>query len=147
MNPVLFLRIASVLTVIHSALHTIGGVYGTPPPGIQQTTAALMKANQFPVMGLTRSYWDFHLGFGLAIGLFLLIEGVIFWQLSSLAKTNRAQLRPILVIFLIGYLALAGISWTYFFPPPVITEILIALCLAAAIFAVSPDRADASLRS
>jgi hypothetical protein len=134
MTPVLLLRIASVLTLIHSALHTIGGVYGTPPPGIEQTTAALMKANTFPVMGLTRSYWDFHIGFGLAISLFLCIEGVIFWQLSSLAKANGALFRPILITFLIGYLALAGISWAYFFPPPVITEILIALCLGGAIF-------------
>jgi hypothetical protein len=139
MTPVLFLRIASVLTLIHSALHTVGGVVETPPPGIQQTTAALMKANQFPVLGQTRSYWDYHIGFGLAISLFLFIEGVAFWQLSSLAKSNRAPLRPILVTFLIGYLAFAAISWNYFFLPPVITEVLIALCLAGAIFTSAPS--------
>ena len=28
MRPVIFLRIASVLTLIHAALHTFGGVFG-----------------------------------------------------------------------------------------------------------------------
>ena len=31
MKPVLYLRIASILTLIHSILHTIGGVFGKPP--------------------------------------------------------------------------------------------------------------------
>ena len=33
MKPVVFLRIASVLTFIHSVLHTIGGVFSGPDPG------------------------------------------------------------------------------------------------------------------
>src|SRR5260370_37856418 len=33
MKPVLFLRIASILTFVHAVGHTLGGVFGTPPPG------------------------------------------------------------------------------------------------------------------
>ena len=36
MKPVLYLRIASILTLIHSILHTIGGVFGKPPSGQPQ---------------------------------------------------------------------------------------------------------------
>jgi hypothetical protein len=32
-KPVVFLRIASVLTLIHAVLHTIGGVFGSVDPG------------------------------------------------------------------------------------------------------------------
>ena len=133
MKPVIFLRIASVLTFIHAALHTIGGVFGSPAPGPQQIAVSAMKANTFPVMGFTRSFWDFYMGMGLAVSVFLTAEAIVFWQLASLAKTDALRLRPILITFTVAYLAFAMVSLTYFFPPPVITEVLIALCLIGAI--------------
>jgi hypothetical protein len=132
MRPVLFLRIASVLTFIHAALHTIGGVFGQTPPVVQQVVAA-MKANEFVAMGVTRTLWDFHMGLGLAVSVFLTVEAVVFWQLGSLAKTDALQLRPVLATFLVGYLGVAVVSYKYFFAGPVITELLIALCLGLAI--------------
>jgi hypothetical protein len=133
MRTVIFLRIASVLTFIHAVLHTIGGVFGSAAPGIQQATVSAMKANEFAVMGAMRSYWDFYRGFGLMISVFLTLEAIVFWQLSSLAKTDALRLRPVLATFLIGYLGAAVLSYRYFFWAPVITEILIALCLGLAI--------------
>jgi hypothetical protein len=133
MKPTLWLRIASVLTFIHAVLHTIGGVFGTPAPGPQQAAVSAMKANTFLVMGATRSFWDFHMGMGLAASVSLTAEAILFWQLSSLAKTDALRLRPILITFTVAYLALSVVTWTYIFPPPSITEILIALCLIGAI--------------
>jgi hypothetical protein len=133
MRTVIFLRIASVLTLIHAALHTIGGVFGGPAPGVQQATVAVMKANEFLVMGVTRSYWDFYMGFGLVVSVFLTLEAIVFWQLGSLAKIDALRLRPLLATFLVGYLGAAVVSYRYFFAAPVITEILIALCLGLAI--------------
>jgi hypothetical protein len=133
MRTVLFLRIASVLTLVHAALHTIGGVFGEPAPGAQQATVAVMKANQFAVMGVMRSYGDFYMGFGLVVSVFLTVEAVVFWQLGSLAKIDAVRLRPVLATFLVGYLGAAVVSYRYFFAAPVITEILIALCLGFAI--------------
>jgi hypothetical protein len=133
MKPVIFLRIASVLTLIHAALHTIGGVFGGAAPGVQQATVAVMKANEFAVMGVTRSYWDFYMGLGLVVSVFLTMEAVVFWQLGSLAKADALRLRPVLATFLIGYLGAAVVSYRYFFAGPVITEILIALCLGLAL--------------
>lgn len=133
MRPTVFLRIASVLTLIHAALHTIGGVFGGAAPGVQETVVTAMKVNQFPMMGVTRSYWDFHMGLGLAVSVFLTLEAVVFWQLGSLAKAEAWRLRPVLTTFLIGYLGVAVVSYRYFFAGPVITELLIALCLGLAI--------------
>lgn len=132
MKPVIFLRIASVLTFIHAVLHTIGGVFGQLPPAVQPVVAA-MKANQFVAMGAMRTMWDFHMGLGLIVSVFLTVEAVVFWQLSLLAKNDALQLRPILTTFLVGYLGVAVVSYRYFFAAPVITEILIALCLGLAI--------------
>jgi hypothetical protein len=144
MRPVIFLRIASVLTLTHAALHTIGGVFGGAAPGVQQATVVVMKANEFMVMGVTRSYWDFYRGFGLVVSVFLTLEAVVFWQLGSLAKTDALRLRPVLATFLVGYLCAAVVSYRYFFAAPVITEILIALCLGLAI--VSARQAGLSQR-
>jgi hypothetical protein len=133
MKPVIFLRIASVLTMIHAVLHTIGGVFGGAAPGVQQATVAVMKANEFAVLGAMRSYWDFYRGLGLVVTVFLAMEAVVFWQLGSLAKADALRLRPVLATFSIGYLGAAVVSYRYFFAGPVITEILIALCLGLAI--------------
>ena len=94
----------------------------------------VMKSTQFPVMGAIRSYGDFYLGFGLFVSVALLMESIVFWQLGSLAKTEAARLRPLMATFLFGYLAFAVISGTYFFPAPVINEVLIASCIGLAIW-------------
>lgn len=133
MKPVLFLRIASVLTLIHSALHTMGGVFGKPAPGVAAATDAVMRANQFVVFGVTRTYFDFLRGMGLGVTIFLTAEAIVFWQLGSLAKIEAARLRPIIATFMIAYLVFAVNSYTYFFLMPVIVEIVIAACLGIAI--------------
>jgi hypothetical protein len=146
MKPVIFLRIASVLTFIHAALHTIGGVFGGVAPGAQQAAVSAMKANEFVAMGVTRTYWDFYMGFGLVVSVFLTVEAVVFWQLSSLAKIDAVRLRPVLATFLVGYLCAAVVSYRYFFAGPVITEILIALCLGLAIAFARDTATDTVVR-
>ena len=140
MKPVIYLRAASLLTLLHAVLHTIGGVFGKPDPGPQQVAVAAMKANQFPLMGVTRSYWSFYMGMGLTASIFLTIVAIVLWQLSSLAKTDACRLRPICMSFLLAFLLLAVNSSIYFFPAPVFVELLIAICLAMAIFASRPRR-------
>jgi hypothetical protein len=134
MRSTLFLRIASVLTFIHAVLHTVGGVFGSAASGVAQTVVTTMKAYQFPVMGVMRSYWDFHMGLGLMISIFLTIEAVVFWQLGTVAKAEARRLRPVLTTFFVGYLSAAVVSCLYFFAAPVITEVLIAACLGLAIW-------------
>jgi hypothetical protein len=134
MKPTLALRIASVLTLVHAALHTVGGVFSKPDPGPAQAAVSAMQSNHFLVMGLTRTYSDFYLGLGLAVSIFLTAEAIVFWLLGNLARSNPQRLRPILAVFLLAYLALAVNSWFKFFLAPVITEIVIAIFLAIAIF-------------
>jgi hypothetical protein len=147
MKPTVLLRIASLLTLVHAALHTIGGVFGNPDPGAAQTAFAAMQSNHFLVMGLTRSYADFYRGLGLAVSIFLTAEGIIFWQLSSLARTQAHRLRPILATFLVAYLAFAVNSYVYIFAPPVVIEVLIVICLGLAIFSAKPASFAPALRT
>jgi hypothetical protein len=143
MRTTLFLRTASVLTFIHAALHTIGGVFGGVAPGAMQTAVSAMKGNEFVAMGVTRNFWDFYMGLGLAVSVFMTVEAVVFWQLGSLAKADALRLRPILAVFPVGFLGMAVVSYRYFFAGPVITEILIAVCLGLAIIAAKQPARDA----
>jgi hypothetical protein len=140
-KPVLFLRIASVLTLIHAVLHTIGGVFSGPDPGPGAVAYEAMKVNQFLLMGNMRSYWEFYRGMGLAVTIFLTFEAVVFWQLGALAKSDPTRLRPILATFAIAYLAMAVNSQLYFFLAPVIVEALIAVLLVLAIVTAKPQTA------
>jgi hypothetical protein len=132
-KPVLFLRIAAVLTLIHAVLHTVGGVFGNIGPGAAMVAVQAMKANVFPLMGHMRSFWDFYRGLGLAATISLTSESIVFWQLASLAKTDGRHLQPVLLTFSVAYTVLAINSYTYFFVGPVIAEVLIAACLVLAI--------------
>lgn len=133
MKPVIFLRIAAVLTLTHAVLHTIGGVFGSTPPGPATVAVEAMKTNLFLFLGQVRSFWQFYRGFGLAISLSLTVESVVFWLLSNLAKTDARRLKPILIAYSAAYVVMAMNSYKYFFFAPVVVEIIIAGCLALAI--------------
>ncbi|HEY6490773.1 MAG: hypothetical protein WCC26_13140 [Terracidiphilus sp.] len=143
MKPVIFLRIASLLTLIHSILHTVGGVFGKPLPGAASTVYSAMQSNVFLAFGQQRTYAAFYRGMGLGITIFLTAEAIAFWLLASLAKTDGARLRPLLAVFCAAYLVFAVDSYVYFFTGPVVVEILIAACLACAI--VTAKRGNGAL--
>jgi hypothetical protein len=137
MKPVVYLRVASVLTLIHSILHTVGGVFGKPVNGVAAGVAASMRTT-FPAFGLTRSYSDFYMGMGLGVTIFLTMDALLFWVLASMAKRDAARLRPLILVFAFGYLAFALNSYTFFFAAPVIVELLIVASLIAAVVAARP---------
>jgi hypothetical protein len=133
MSPTVLLRIASMLTFLHAALHTIGGVFGKVTVNAEQTAVDAMKGNAFVAMGVTRTMWDFYRGMGLAVTVLLTLAAVVLWQLSVIAKTELLPLlRPVFGAFLLGFLLMAVVSWQYFFAAPVVTEVLIAVCLGMA---------------
>ncbi len=146
MKPVLFLRIASVAVIVQAVLHTIGGVFGKPTPGAASVAVAAMKANHFPVMGLDRTYWDFFIGFGLAITIYLVMEGVVFWLLANLAAKG-VEVRPIVAVFCLGYLALMVLAYRFFFPPPTVSNAMVALLLGLAAFSSKPEAVREAMRA
>ncbi len=137
MKPALFLRIASVAVMVQATLHTVGGVFGKPRPGAASIAVAAMKANHFPVTGLDRTYWDFYIGFGLGITIFLVVEGVVFWLLGNLAAKG-VEVRPIVAVFCLGYVALTVLAYLFFFAGPMIFDALVAALLGIAAFASKP---------
>lgn len=89
MKATIWLRIASVLTFVHSVLHTAGGVFGKTPPGPASVAVAAMQANQFVFMGATRTFWEFQRGLGLSVTIFLTMEAVVFWLWAAWQRATR----------------------------------------------------------
>lgn len=141
MKTALYLRVASLLTFLHAALHIIGGVFGKPAPGLGAVAYAAMRANHFHVLGVSRTYWNFYFGMSVGIAISLTAGGFLLWLLGSLAGAHAAELRPILWVFVIYFLALAWNSAVYLFIGPVIGELLIAACLFAALATAKPATA------
>jgi hypothetical protein len=138
MKAATYLRIASVLTFIHAVLHTIGGVFGKPMPGVAREAFTVMQSHHFVVMGVSRTYAAFYVGLGLGATIFMTAEAILLWQLAGLVPLVGRRLRPLLWVLLVSWLAMAVNSWAYFFMGPVVAEILIAACLGGAIYAARP---------
>ena len=136
MRPSLFLRAASVLTLLHCISHTVGGVFGVDaaPTPEEATVITAMKSHRFEVMGSMRSFWDFFFGSGLIGSINFLVQAVLFWQLASFAKRGLKEIRPIIACFSLAYVGFAILAWNYIFVVPAILEVLIATCLALAFF-------------
>lgn len=133
MKSTTLLRTASVLTLIHAVLHTVGGLFSPPEHGPDEINVLnTMKAFQFDFMGSMRSYWDFYFGFGLIVTLFLLLDAVLLWQLASLAKSDAEKARPFMLTLLGAFAAMMVLSWLYFFIAPLVVEGIIAVLIGAA---------------
>src|SRR5579875_3628670 len=125
MRPTLFLRFASILTFVHAVMHTVGGVFGKPAPGVAAMVAETMRANRFAVFGVTRSYTDFYRGLGLGVTIALIVEAVLLWQMGTLARKDGWALRPMMATMMLGFLFFAVNSHLYFFYGPMVAEVLI----------------------
>jgi len=127
----LLLRVASVISLLFAAGHTMGGFQKWSPMGANAVLSA-MESVRFGVMGASRSYFDFFMGFGWSLSVFMLLQTVVLWQMSSLVKTNAAQVRPMIAVFALATLAGGIIAWRYIFIVPTIFSAVLFLVLLGA---------------
>ena len=131
MTTTLWLRIASVISLIFTAGHTMGGLKQWSPMGDNAVLKSMTDV-RFDTMGANRSYLDFFMGFGWSISVLMLMETILLWQLASLAATESARLRPMIAVFVLATLASGAIAWRFIFPIPALFSAALAIALAAA---------------
>ena len=140
MKPWILLRIAAVATLLYCLGHTMGAPW-TPSTGPQEAAVVeAMKSVRFDVMGSSRTYWDFYVGFGAVISAYLAVQAVTLWQLGTLAKDNLNAVRPMVAAFLLAFVVNAILVWVFFFVVPLILAIAIVVCLGLAYFSARPTR-------
>lgn len=124
-----FYRIAAVLLLLFDAGHTSGFPWSDPAWGVD---LGPMRSTHFYIMGFSRTYWDFYVGFGLFVSVFLLLAMVLAWQLGRLPAESLALMRGTAWVFAFCFAAITVFSWKYFFFIPIVFSIVITLCLTAA---------------
>jgi len=127
----LFYRIAAVLILLFDIGHTVGFLQHDPEWKVDSLIGS-MKSIHFDIQGFSRSYWDFFVGFGLFVTVFLLLAAVVAWQLGRLDAETLARVRGIGWSLALCFVVLTFLSFRYFFVLPLIFSIVIAVCLIVA---------------
>jgi hypothetical protein len=128
MQARLFYRIAAVLLLLFDAGHTAGYPWSDPTWGVD---LGPVRSTHFLIMGSSRTVWDFYVGFGLFITVFLLLTAVLSWQLGGLPRDALALMRGTAWTFAVCFAAITVLSWQYFFAIPIVFSLAITTCLTA----------------
>jgi len=131
MKTVLFLRIASVISFLFAAGHTLGGRESWTFTGETEVLQP-MRTFQIQTMGVSRTYMDFYRGFGFTLSVYLLLQAVVLWQIASVARTNTALVRPIILSMLVASVVNAILTWRFIFPVPALFSVAVTVFLIAA---------------
>lgn len=131
MTTTLFLRIASIISLLFTLGHSLGGLQKWSPMGDNEVLKA-MTTVRFDIMGASRSYFDFYIGFGWSITVAMVMQTVILWQMASLARTDPASVRPMIAVIALATIAGGIIAWRFIFPIPALFSIALLIPLVAA---------------
>ncbi len=129
MKASLFYRIAAVLLLLLDAGHTSGFPWSDPKWGVDLDS---LRSTHFYILGFSRTYWDFYVGFGLSISVILLLAVVLAWQLGGLPPESLALMRGTAWTFALCFAAITVLDLKYFFIIPIVFSAVITLCLTAA---------------
>jgi len=122
-------RTAAVLILLFDLGHTAGCPWSDPAWGVDLGT---IQSSHFNVLGFSRTYWDFYVGFGLFNSVFFLLAAILSWQLGSLSPQVLPLLRASAWALVFCFAALTVLSWVYFFVIPLAFSAAITACLVAA---------------
>jgi hypothetical protein len=122
-------RIAAVLIVLFDLGHSAGYPWSDPGWGVDLRS---IQSTHFKVLGFTRTYWDFYVGFGLTISVFLLICAVLAWQLGNIPRETFSFLRMTAWALTLCFAAMTVLNVQYFFTIPIVMSAVITVLLAAA---------------
>ena len=129
-----------MLILLFGAAHTLGYPWvGSSSPALLSRLDEI-RSMTTRTQGFSRSYWDFHVGFGLFISLTFLVQIILFWRLAYLAATEPRTARLAASLFCGLYIADLGLDFKYFFWGPIVFCALIAACLAVAIVHLTRER-------
>jgi hypothetical protein len=134
MSTTIWLRISAVISLLFAVGHSLGGMQNWSPVADNPVLQS-MRAVHFDVMGVSRSYLDFYLGFGYSITVSLCLQAILLWILSGLARTHAAAIRPMIAAFAVAAAVSGLIAWRYIFPVPALFSLVLCAALVVAFIA------------
>ena len=122
-------RIAAVLILLFDVGHSAGYPWSDSEWGVDLGT---VQSSHFEIFGFTRTYWDFYIGFGLFVSVFLLLAAILAWQLGNLPTQTLRAMRSTVWALSICFAVVTVLSWMYFFIIPIAFSSAITACLVLA---------------
>jgi len=134
MTTTTMLRVASAISALFTIDHSLGGLQNWSPFESNPVLEA-MTATHFQAMGVSRSYLQLYVGLGWTLSVFMALQTVLLWQLASLARTNLAQARAMILPFALAALATGILAWRLIDPIPAAFSVALLAALLLAWFA------------
>ena len=131
MKSSLLYRMSAVLLLLFAIGHTLGFRQSDPKWGVDALLGS-MRSTHFDVQGFNRTYWDFFVGFGLFVTVFLLLAAIMAWLLGGLPPETLTRTRGIAWALALCFAAVTVLSWRYFFVIPIVFSLVITVCLISA---------------
>jgi hypothetical protein len=122
-------RIAAVLILLFDLGHSAAYPWSDPAWGVD---IGAIQSRHFNVLGFSRTYWDFYVGFGLFVSVFLLLAAIFAWQLGSLPRQILLLVRSTAWAFALCFAVVTVLSALYFFIIPIVFSGAITVCLITA---------------
>jgi len=139
------IRAASVLLAALMIGHMSAYPWSSASIAEQARLAGRMKSVLFGFAGQTTTYWNLYFGWGVLVGILLLALAVIVWLVAELVPYAPRIVAGISGVVAGTSVIGAYLSWRFFFLPPCLLFLAIAILLAFAILAlILPFRAQAS---
>lgn len=139
MRGTVLLRSAAVIALLLAIGHTAGYPWMPANDPASLAIVAGMRGGHFDVMGLTRSYFDFYVGFGWLLSVYLFAHAILYWLLAAVDEPALKSMRAVVGVFVIEAVGLVGVSGKYLFWVPLIMNAVIALLLGIAFVRLQRD--------
>ena len=124
-------KVSAALLALFAIGHTIG-FWQVDPHWGADTVVGGMRSVSFEVQKFNRSYWDFFMGFGLTVTVFLVFATVLAWRFGSMSPEQLAAMTVERWSLAICFVFVAALTWKYFFLAPDILSTVGALTLIGA---------------
>jgi hypothetical protein len=126
------LRAAAGVALLLAVGHMAGYPWTPAKDSASLALLAAMRGTHFDVMGLTRSYFDFYVGFGWLLGVYRFVHAVLYWLLAAIDRPVVPEVRAVLAVFFFEALGIVWLSAVYLFWVPLIMNAVIALLVGTA---------------
>jgi hypothetical protein len=141
----LSLKATAVLVLFFAIAHTLGYPWvGHMSPENVARLSEVLDLTKTITQGFARTYGDTHVGFGLFISLFFVVQALVTWRLATFAATNVALTRFIVALFALQYAATVVLDFLYFFWGPIVFSVIITTGYLASLALTRPGVTQSS---
>lgn len=125
----ILIRIAQASVSLFALGHTAGMLNSGFRDDTERHAIETLQAYVFPIMGVSRSHYDFYQGMGFSLSLFLIFCAALLQWMIPILGTDPKAARPILFGLSATFLVMAALSVRWFFPAPLVMSLVAAVAL------------------